>query len=78
MGIVVQMMGIASLHPSYNFRMNLIVGRVEAYFADIHRTFALNSKAKPELRSFSITIRVPKNTLGLPTPSPTPAISSSR
>ena len=50
MGIVVQMMGIASLHPSYNFRMNLIVGWVEAYFTDTHRTFALNSKAKPELR----------------------------
>jgi hypothetical protein len=29
--------------------MNLIVGWVEAYFADTHRTFALNSKAKPEL-----------------------------
>jgi len=31
--------------------MNLIVGWVVAFFADTDRTFALNSKAKPELRS---------------------------
>ena len=28
-----------------------MVGWVGTYFADTHRTFALNSKAKPELRS---------------------------
>jgi hypothetical protein len=44
-------MGIVSLHPSYNSEINLIVGWVEAYFADTHRTFAFNSKTEPELQS---------------------------